>query len=488
MSRIVGRGGYDPYGPSAADLELQPSALARSNSSTSSRSLGHTRSVDHAQQALVAPYNEYNADQQQHHSYASGSTIVPYAYPPPPPPSYGYSQASVVGGGAAAASTASVGPPLGHAAYYDAVPDEPKKPFYKRIPWLAVTVVVACLIVFVVTMAVNNCPGHPHPRGQSCVLPFLGRFSFEPLSVNPLFGPTAMTLQSMGALNSNLITNYHQGWRLLTAMWLHGGVVHLLCNLLAIAFLLNRLEKEFGLWRPAVIYLLSGVFSSVFSALFLDTQISVGASGALFGLVGACLSELLINWGLYENRVSALITLIVLILVNLAIGLLPYIDNFAHIGGCLAGFLLGFALLLRPQRGYIDLRDTEGVQQATAIAAAGGDPVTTKYSACQWWTRMAAAVAFLGMFTACITVLFTSGSTGGSCEWCKYLSCVPSPWWSCDATPQGTQGGGPICQVRTYPNGTGALVCTNQTMATVPNISSVATADLRVLCTQTCSA
>ncbi|CAI7862908.1 unnamed protein product, partial [Closterium sp. NIES-53] len=85
-------------------------------------------------------------------------------------------------------------------------------------------------------------------------------------------------------------------------MWLHGGVVHLVCNLLGIAFLLNRLEKEFGLWRPTAIYLLSGVFAAVFSCLFLDTQISVGASGALFGLVGACLSELLINWKLYDNR------------------------------------------------------------------------------------------------------------------------------------------------------------------------------------------
>ncbi|CAI5533637.1 unnamed protein product [Closterium sp. Naga37s-1] len=157
----------------------------------------------------------------------------------------------------------------------------------------------------------------------------------------------------MGALNSNLVTNYHQGWRLVTAMWLHGGVVHLVCNLLGIAFLLNRLEKEFGLcscvvigWgregegeaggrgggeggldgcestgeegiegkfmggglgahvgRPTAIYLLSGFFAAVFSCLFLDTQISVGASGALFGLVGACLSELLIKWKLYDNRV-----------------------------------------------------------------------------------------------------------------------------------------------------------------------------------------
>ncbi|CAI6012067.1 unnamed protein product [Closterium sp. NIES-65] len=245
----------------------------------------------------------------------------------------------------------------------------------------------------------------------------------------------------MGALNSNLVTNYHQGWRLVTAMWLHGGVVHLVCNLLGIAFLLNRLEKEFGLctcvarcndavWcgvvcggigRPTAIYLLSGVFAAVFSCLFLNTQISVGASGALFGLVvlsphdahhpphsnqpchqpyidnswfslcppsllplppfsppsapllsslcppsllplppfsppsapllsSLCPPSLLPLSPYPPMQFSVLMTLIILIAINLAIGLMPYIGIFAHIGGCIAGSFLGFALLLKPQR------------------------------------------------------------------------------------------------------------------------------------------
>ncbi|CAI5487635.1 unnamed protein product [Closterium sp. Naga37s-1] len=307
-------------------------------------------------------------------------------------------------------------------------------------------------------MAVNNCPSKPHPQGQSCVLPWLGRFSFEPLNINPLFGPTALTLQEMGALNSNLVTNYHQGWRLVTAMWLHGGMVHLVCNLLGIAFLLNRLEKEFGLWRPTVIYLLSGVFAAVFSCLFLDTQISVGASGALFGLVGACLSELLINWKLYDNRFSALMTLLILIAINLAIGLMPYIDNFAHIGGCIAGFFLGFALLLKPQHGFIDLRDSSGVAAATAIAVAGRDPVTKEHSTCQVYTRILSGIIFMALFSLCMAVLFTKGNVAGDCTWCRYMSCVPTPWWTCDPNAPGTQGQGPVCQVRSYQNGTAVVV------------------------------
>ncbi|GJP46624.1 hypothetical protein CLOM_g5891 [Closterium sp. NIES-68] len=489
MSRIVGRGGTDPY---SRDVEMRSSTSLRSSSSlssTPSAPLAHSRSGEYphapTHHAFVSSHNEYADDSHsayhqggQFHSYASGSTIVPYAYPPPPPPEY-----------PSGANPAASYPPVDPRSNPRSNPHDPaRKPrWYKRVPWLALTVIIACIAVFTVTMAVNNCPSKPHPPGQSCVLPWLGRFSFEPLNINPLFGPTALTLQDMGALNSNLVTNYHQGWRLVTAMWLHGGMVHLFCNLLAIGFLLNRLEKEFGLWRPSVIYLLSGVYSAVFSCLFLNAQISVGASGALFGLVGACLSELLMNWKLYDNRFSALMTLVVLIAINLAIGLLPYIDNFAHIGGCIAGFFLGFALLVKPQLGFIDLRDSSGVATATAIAVSGGDPVTKKYSTCQVYTRIISGICFIALFAGCMAVLFTKGNVAADCSWCRYMSCVPTPWWTCDPNAPGTQAQGPVCQVRSYQNGTGALVCTNQTMLAIPNITSMANYDLRVLCTQACS-
>ncbi|CAI7928905.1 unnamed protein product [Closterium sp. NIES-54] len=180
-------------------------------------------------------------------------------------------------------------------------------------------------------------------------------------------------------------------------------------------------------------------------------------------------------------------TLLILIAINLAIGLMPYIDNFAHIGGCIAGFFLGFALLLKPQHGFIDLRDSSGVATATAIAVSGGDLVTKKHSTCQVYTRILSGLIFMALFSLCMAVLFTKGNVAGDCTWCRYMSCVPTPWWTCDPNAPGTQGQGPVCQVRSYQNGTGALVCTNQTMLAVPNITSLANYDLRVLCTQACS-
>ncbi|KAK7327230.1 hypothetical protein VNO80_31595 [Phaseolus coccineus] len=89
---------------------------------------------------------------------------------------------------------------------------------------------------------------------------------------------------------------------------------------------------------------------SVLSSLFIIDHISVGASGALFGLLRAMPSELITNCTIYFNKMSAmtLLTLLVIIVINLGIDILPHVDNFAHIGGFLVGFLLSFILLPRP--------------------------------------------------------------------------------------------------------------------------------------------
>jgi hypothetical protein len=105
--------------------------------------------------------------------------------------------------------------------------------------------------------------------------------------------------------------------------------------------------------RIGGIYIVSGVGGSVLSSLFIQNNISVGASGALFGLLGAMLSELFTNWTIYSNKAAALMTILVVIAINLAIGILPHVDNFAHIGGFLTGILLGFIFLMRPHYGWM---------------------------------------------------------------------------------------------------------------------------------------
>nr|XP_034888002.1 RHOMBOID-like protein 2 isoform X2 [Populus alba] len=168
--------------------------------------------------------------------------------------------------------------------------------------WIIPMFVVANIAVFIVVMYVNDCPKKSLGTEGSCVAKFLGRFSFQPLKENPLFGPSAATLEKMGALEWNKVAHGHQGWRLITCMWLHAGVIHLLANMLSLIFIGIRLEQQFGFVRVGIIYLVSGFGGSILSSLFIQQNISVGASGALFGLLGAMLSELLTNWTIYSNK------------------------------------------------------------------------------------------------------------------------------------------------------------------------------------------
>ncbi|XP_042478043.1 RHOMBOID-like protein 2 [Macadamia integrifolia] len=107
----------------------------------------------------------------------------------------------------------------------------------------------------------------------------------------------------MGALQPKLIVKEGQRWRLLSYMWLHGGLIHLLANMMSLLFIGLHLEKEFGFLKIGLLFVLSGLADSLSSSINLESsKVSVGASGALFGLFGAMLSELIINWTIYTNK------------------------------------------------------------------------------------------------------------------------------------------------------------------------------------------
>ncbi|KAK9203672.1 hypothetical protein WN943_013928 [Citrus x changshan-huyou] len=310
--------------------------------------------------------------------------------------------------------------------------------------WLIPMFVVANVAVFIVAMYINNCPKNNWEGGRGCVARFLGRLSFEPLKENPLFGPSSSTLQKLGALEWDRVVHEHQGWRLITCIWLHAGVIHLLANMLSLVFIGIRLEQQFGfglyssergsnmspgkvsgidlyaLVRVGFVYLLSGFGGSILSALFIQRSISVGASGALFGLLGAMLSELLANWSIYTNKAAALLTLVVIIAINLAVGILPHVDNFAHIGGFMAGFLLGFVLLLRPQFGWAERH------QLPAQAR-----VKSRHNPYQYVLCIVALVLLIVGFTVGLVMLFRGENGNDHCSWCHYLSCVPTSKWKC---------------------------------------------------------
>ncbi|XAR66218.1 hypothetical protein NMG60_11012368 [Bertholletia excelsa] len=291
------------------------------------------------------------------------------------------------------------------------------------ISWLVPVFIVANVAMFVVVMYINNCPKHKSPFDDKCVARFLGRFSFQPLRENPLFGPSSLTLEKLGALEWKKIVDKRQGWRLISCIWLHAGVIHLLANMLSLVVIGIRLEQQFGFIRVGIIYLLSGFGGSVLSSLFIRNSISVGASGALFGLLGAMLSELITNWTIYSNKAAALLTLLFIVAINLVVGILPHVDNFAHIGGFLTGFLLGFVLLPRPQFGWINRHDLPA-----------GVRIKSKYKAYQYVLWLVSLILLIAGIAVGLVMLFHKVNAYERCHWCRYLSCVPTSRWKCDGT------------------------------------------------------
>jgi len=133
-----------------------------------------------------------------------------------------------------------------------------------------------------------------------------------------------------------------QGWRLVTGTFLHGGLGHLLGNCLALYILGVASERAWGRGRALVIYFASGICASLASAI-LQPMPAVGASGAIFGLLGASV-VFFFRYGssFYARNRRIGVVLLVWGLFQLALGALtPYVDNWAHLGGLLSGAALG---------------------------------------------------------------------------------------------------------------------------------------------------
>ena len=156
-------------------------------------------------------------------------------------------------------------------------------------------------------------------------------------------------LVALGANYGPAVLQHGQWWRLVSSMFLHGGFLHLLFNGWALIQLGGLFERWIGSGRLVLTYFATGICASLASVLFTDSP-SVGASGAIFGLLGALISFLLRRRSrLAAGGKSILSQLVFWAGLNLFLGAsMPMIDNYAHVGGLLAGLLAG--LLLNERR------------------------------------------------------------------------------------------------------------------------------------------
>ena len=170
-----------------------------------------------------------------------------------------------------------------------------------------------------------------------------------------LFGDTedAVFMMQHGAMYSDFIIQDHEYYRLFTCLFLHFGIEHLLNNMVILGALGWNLELQTGKIRFLLIYFGSGLFGNVVSLIFhgaaQEYTVSAGASGAIFGLMGALLWVVIANHGRL-GRLSGR-GMLVMVALSLYFGLSSSgVDNYAHIGGLVCGFLLAL-ILYRKRRG-----------------------------------------------------------------------------------------------------------------------------------------
>jgi membrane associated rhomboid family serine protease len=223
----------------------------------------------------------------------------------------------------------------------------------------------------------------------------------------------------------------HFRYRLFVPLVLHAGVIHFVFNMLAIWFVGAPLERCHGFINIACLFIVSAVGGNILSAVFQPHVISVGASGGIFGLLGVCLADIFVNWDLLflklegSDEISAcrniqvLLWLLFDMTINILIGLTPYVDNFAHMGGLFYGVFYALPLVDR-----------------LGIHFFGNLGFCFNLQTCT--LRLFGFLAGCCLLMVSSLMLVNSDGVNSPCDKCRYISCAPFPfwkeekWWECE--------------------------------------------------------
>ncbi len=159
------------------------------------------------------------------------------------------------------------------------------------------------------------------------------------------------TLVDMGALYGPYTVQEGEWWRLFTAMFLHGGMTHILMNMFSLYLVGRAAEMYFDTKSYLSIYLFSGLLGGLASLYMHPASVGVGASGAIFGVFGALAGFFLAHRDKIATHSKAFMKDFAIIIgINLVIGLsIPSVDVSAHIGGLVVGLIGGFVLSKNPK-------------------------------------------------------------------------------------------------------------------------------------------
>jgi len=308
----------------------------------------------------------------------------------------------------------------------------------KPFPYFCCFAITACCTVMLLEIRANGWAFQPFSCAQ-------GDTECVP---NPMFGPTSQVLDDLGAKNDMKIQRDGEWWRVFACNWLHAGLIHLAMNMIAICNLGFGLEKMFGFWKIGTLYILSGLFGTMVSMVFLPDVLSVGASASVFGRVGACWADVIINLcARCTLRDSGICTLLLATVINVLIGLTPYVDNFMHMGGMVAGLLMGLVLFSQKHEDESGRRRYSPIQISIALLSLVG-------------------VAGLAVLAVIAGTSKEVQDYFRGCTFCEHINCVEfafftnEPWYSCNLAHVGCFTSAGSCGL-TQPNATTILAQCN---------------------------
>lgn len=196
-----------------------------------------------------------------------------------------------------------------------------------------------------------------------------------------------------------------QFYRLFTALFLHAGLIHLSFTVVLQYYIMRDLERLLGSKRMAIIYILSGVAGYLASATFVPYHTQVGPSGSQFALLSCLMAETINGWKLLENPTSSLLKLVLIALGLFILGLLPWIDNYAHIFGFIVGLMLSLAL--------------------TPYLTPFSDAYSRRIKVIQIWVCITLVILIFVLLPLPLYIFPLY-----KCSWCRYLDCWPlTPNW-----------------------------------------------------------
>lgn len=211
---------------------------------------------------------------------------------------------------------------------------------------------------------------------------------------------TATCLSSLCGMGEVTNEVADQWYRFFTAIFAHAGVLHFLGNMMLQLSLGVQIERVAGTLRTALIYMMAGVGGYLTSCVFSPDVPSVGASGSIFGFLGIAVVDLLQSWKIVQDPCKRLFWTLVEISMYLFVGTLPFVDNWAHIGGFVFG-VLG-AIIFLP---YLTFGLMDSIKKRCLM--------------------LIAIPVVVVLFFIFFLIFYNIQSLNNFCPNCKYIQCYP---------------------------------------------------------------